>query len=261
MINACIFGCSKRFLPGLYRLRQGKVWHLLRRLFSFPGRPSLPAPCCWGVARVVLFVFIAVAKVSPRCFPFHYRAAAGGEEGSVFLQAVAKYLREEYRTRTLQDIFLMVKQAVIKINQVKNENTHKAWLPCGDRTDWQETARNQLETSTLSQRKGRAPQPSITLSCQAGAWCWCWWWGSQLWGVGGGGGCPSCGGLMVVGGPVVWGLVVVGGLVVWGLVVVGGPVVWGVGGGGGSSCVGVGPPHQQGQHRLHKTDSTSSRSA
>ncbi len=32
------------------------------------------------------------------------------------------------------------------------------------------------ETSTLSQRKGRAPQPSITFSCQAGGG---WWWGGR----------------------------------------------------------------------------------
>ena len=73
-------------------------------------------------------------------------------------------------------------------------------------------AHNQLGlqkwTSTLSERKGRAPQPSVTFSCQAGGW----WWGGgvQLWEVvamvggsdGGGGG---------RGGGVWWCGVVVGG--------------------------------------------------
>ncbi len=50
-------------------------------------------------------------------------------------------------------------------------------------------------TSTLSQRKGQVPQPSITFSCQARGGV-CVVWGAQLW----------CGGLWCWGVSVVWGV-------------------------------------------------------
>ena len=46
------------------------------------------------------------------------RAYAGDEDGSVYLQAFATYLQEHYKTRPVDKIYMMVKQAMIRCEQV-----------------------------------------------------------------------------------------------------------------------------------------------
>ena len=50
--------------------------------------------------------------------PFLFRAYAGDADGSLYLQAFATFLKENYVTRPLDRIYLMVKQAMIKAEQV-----------------------------------------------------------------------------------------------------------------------------------------------
>ena len=47
------------------------------------------------------------------------RAYGGDKTGSAYLQYLAKFLREEYMKRPLDRIYLMVKQAMLKVEQVK----------------------------------------------------------------------------------------------------------------------------------------------
>ena len=47
-----------------------------------------------------------------------YRAYAGDDDGSVYIQAFSTYLKEQYKKRSLDKIYLMVKQAMIKCEQV-----------------------------------------------------------------------------------------------------------------------------------------------
>ena len=47
------------------------------------------------------------------------RAHAAGEDGSIYLQALAKYLQEEYMRRPLDKILKMVRQHMIRKVQVR----------------------------------------------------------------------------------------------------------------------------------------------
>ena len=47
-----------------------------------------------------------------------YRAYVGDDDGSVYIQAFSTYLKEQYKKRSLDKIYLMVKQAMIKCEQV-----------------------------------------------------------------------------------------------------------------------------------------------
>ncbi len=47
------------------------------------------------------------------------RAFGGDEGGSAFLQYWARFLQQEYRTRSLHKIYLMVKQAMARTQQVR----------------------------------------------------------------------------------------------------------------------------------------------
>ncbi len=46
------------------------------------------------------------------------RSRAGGERGSDYLQAFSTFMRENYETRHVQDIYLMVKQYMIQKTKV-----------------------------------------------------------------------------------------------------------------------------------------------
>ena len=53
------------------------------------------------------------------CIFFHFcRAHAGDENGSIYLQAFAKYLQDEYMKRPLDKILKMVRQSMVKKVQV-----------------------------------------------------------------------------------------------------------------------------------------------
>ena len=52
------------------------------------------------------------------CSLHRNRAYAGDDDGSVYLQALSTYLKEQYKIRSLDKIYLMVKQAMIKCEQV-----------------------------------------------------------------------------------------------------------------------------------------------
>ena len=49
---------------------------------------------------------------------FYFRAYAGDEDGSVYLQAFAAFLQDQYMKRSLDRIYLMVKKAMIEARQV-----------------------------------------------------------------------------------------------------------------------------------------------
>ena len=48
----------------------------------------------------------------------YFRAYGGDEDGSVYLQAFATFLQDHYTKRSLDRIYLMVKQAMIEAKQV-----------------------------------------------------------------------------------------------------------------------------------------------
>ena len=52
---------------------------------------------------------------------FNFRAYGGDENGSPYLQAFAKFLREQYMNRSLDRIYLMVKQFMKQTVQVNLE--------------------------------------------------------------------------------------------------------------------------------------------
>ena len=58
-------------------------------------------------------------QVDRSLLEFFFRAYAGDENGSVFLQAFATFLHDQYIRRPLDRIYLMVKQAMIKAEQVE----------------------------------------------------------------------------------------------------------------------------------------------
>ena len=50
----------------------------------------------------------------------YIRAYGGDEDGSVYLQAFATFFQDHYMKRSLDRIYLMVKQAMIEAKQVGN---------------------------------------------------------------------------------------------------------------------------------------------
>ena len=57
-------------------------------------------------------------KLEYKTYNFHFRADAGGEDGSIYLQALARYLQQEYMRRPLDKILKMVRQHMIRKVQV-----------------------------------------------------------------------------------------------------------------------------------------------
>ena len=51
---------------------------------------------------------------------FVFRAYAGDEDGSVYLQAFASFLQDHYLQVSLDRIYLMVKQAMVEAEQVED---------------------------------------------------------------------------------------------------------------------------------------------
>ena len=50
---------------------------------------------------------------------FHFRAFGGDKDGSVFLQAFATFLKDQYLKRPLDRIYLMVKKTMIEAQQIR----------------------------------------------------------------------------------------------------------------------------------------------
>ena len=50
----------------------------------------------------------------------YFRAYGGDEDGSIYLQAFATFFQDHYMKRSLDRIYLMVKQAMIEAKQVGN---------------------------------------------------------------------------------------------------------------------------------------------
>ena len=65
-----------------------------------------------------LFKYLSTHYFNLYFIRFLVRAHGGGEDGSIYLQALAKYLQEDFMKRPLDRILKMVRQLMIKKVQV-----------------------------------------------------------------------------------------------------------------------------------------------
>ena len=84
----------------------------LQTLFNYPVTGS------YAFQRSIDTNFMAKAFQNCMCLP-SCRAHGGDENGSVYLQALATYLQQEYMDRPLNKILQMVRQYMVRKDQVR----------------------------------------------------------------------------------------------------------------------------------------------